>query len=149
MSKKITSVTSLHNKRNIILSSNEKSRNTSQETTHIISGKSNNTLLQWTTSTNVKVSKRTTGNYSTGGLFTTETVISSNSMYAFINIHDETVIDALYIICQNISQCRETKKLAMLVLWLQQILLKNVSRHFFYKIFFPLKINFKMFVICN
>ncbi|XP_078318246.1 uncharacterized protein LOC111122312 [Crassostrea virginica] len=55
-----------------------KSRNTSQETTHIISGKSNNTLLQWTTSTNVKVSKRTTGNYSKGGLFTTETVISSN-----------------------------------------------------------------------
>ena len=43
-------------------------------------------------------------------------------MYAFINIHDETVIDALNIICQNICQCRETKKLAMLVLWLQQIL---------------------------
>ena len=43
-------------------------------------------------------------------------------MYSFINIHDETVIDALYIICQNISQCRETKKLAMLELWLQQIL---------------------------
>lgn len=43
-------------------------------------------------------------------------------MYSFINIHDETVIDALYIICQNISQCSETKKLAMLELWLQQIL---------------------------
>ena len=93
MSKETTSVTSLHSKMTTehtgILTTNHKSRNTSQGRTHIIS---NNVALQWTTRTNAKVSKRTTGNYSTVGLFTTETVISSNGMYSFANIHDETVV---------------------------------------------------------
>lgn len=93
MSKETTSVTSLHSKmtseRTGILTSYHKSRNTSQEWTQIIS---NNEALQWTTRTNAKVSKRTTGNFSTSGLFTTETVISSNGMYSFANIHDETVV---------------------------------------------------------
>ncbi|XP_078316761.1 uncharacterized protein LOC111121933 [Crassostrea virginica] len=80
MSKETTSVTSLHSKmtseRTGILTSYHKSRNTSQEWTQIIS---NNEALQWTTRTNAKVSKRTTGNFSTSGLFTTETVISYNA----------------------------------------------------------------------
>ena len=62
------------------LTSNHKSKNTSQGRTHIIS---NNTTLHWTTTTNVKVSYRTTNTYSTGGLFTSETVISTNGMYSF------------------------------------------------------------------
>ena len=93
VSKKTTSVTALHSKmtteRTRILTSYHKSRNTSPGWTHIIS---NNKTLQQTTRTNAKVSKRTTGNFSTSGLFTTETVISSNGMYSFANIHDETVV---------------------------------------------------------
>ena len=92
MSKKTTSVTSLHSQIttacNIILTSFQKSRITSHGTTHIISRKSNNTMLQWTTRTNVNISQRTIKT-STGGLFTTETVISSNGMYSFFNIYDE------------------------------------------------------------
>nr|XP_022313930.1 uncharacterized protein LOC111118657 isoform X2 [Crassostrea virginica]XP_022313932.1 uncharacterized protein LOC111118657 isoform X2 [Crassostrea virginica]XP_022313933.1 uncharacterized protein LOC111118657 isoform X2 [Crassostrea virginica] len=78
VSKKTTSVTSLHSKmttERTSLTSNHKSKNTSQGRTHIIS---NNTTLHWTTTTNVKVSYRTTNTYSTGGLFTSETVISTN-----------------------------------------------------------------------
>ena len=88
--------------RNKILTSNRNTRNTSQGRTHVISGKSNNTTLQWTR-TDVKVSKRTTNTYSTGGLFSTETVISSNGMYSFFSIF----IMKQKLIRLNISKGRE------------------------------------------
>nr|XP_022319140.1 uncharacterized protein LOC111121933 [Crassostrea virginica] len=106
--------TSMTTERNKILTSNRKSRNRSQERTHVISGKSNNTTQQWTR-TDVKVSKRTTNTYSTGGLFSTETVISSNDAdqrvdNVLIYVLSSALTISLAIICVCLLYIRSKRK---------------------------------------